>query len=321
MFYPRVNPDGTTFSMRASSNLIHTYPGRSGQSNKNANTQWVAKEVEEIIRTVRTTRPAGMKEIISRSLSKYSKDLQSNQWKSLLLMFKASFDGWLSGCRPVLSLDGYFLKGLVLVPRAQTHIDKMIKCYGQYQPTKQENHFLPPSLVRGAGRPRKQRIHDQDEEKSMARHMSSAGLPPAIPNMREKGSGGLGGGGGRSYRGARQTQDTKSPSPTQNQVSQAQRQSQATQAPRENQASQAQRQSQATQSPRQSQESQAQRQSQATQTQRKTRASAWYSHSHTGLKCAEGTHSDLIGLKCTEGMGKGLTGLKCAEGTHTVKLI
>ncbi|KAF6158858.1 hypothetical protein GIB67_012501, partial [Kingdonia uniflora] len=66
MHNPRVNSDGTTFSMRASSNLIHTCPGRSGQSNKNVNAQRVANKVKETIRVVRTTRPAGVKELISR---------------------------------------------------------------------------------------------------------------------------------------------------------------------------------------------------------------------------------------------------------------
>ncbi|KAF6165845.1 hypothetical protein GIB67_012742, partial [Kingdonia uniflora] len=83
----------------------------SGQSNKNANAQWVAKEVKEIIRTMITTRLADVKELISRSLAKYSKDLQSNQWKSSLVIFKASFDRLLSRCRPVLGLGGCFLKG------------------------------------------------------------------------------------------------------------------------------------------------------------------------------------------------------------------
>ncbi|KAF6145146.1 hypothetical protein GIB67_020337, partial [Kingdonia uniflora] len=140
-------------------------------------------------------------------LAKCSKDLQSIKWKSSLVMFKP------------------------------------------------KNHLLPPPLVRGAGRPRKQRIPYQDEEKrqkrcrkcgsyghnkknckgapaiprprvvrapkrvdtnvSMARHMSSVGLPPAIPNMRGRGSGGIGCGDGRCSRGTRQTQDTKAARPTQ----------------------------------------------------------------------------------------------------------
>ncbi|KAF6158490.1 hypothetical protein GIB67_022087 [Kingdonia uniflora] len=33
------------------------------------------------------------------------------QWTGTMVMFKASYDGWLRGCRPVLGLDGCFLKG------------------------------------------------------------------------------------------------------------------------------------------------------------------------------------------------------------------
>ncbi|KAF6135678.1 hypothetical protein GIB67_028249 [Kingdonia uniflora] len=188
----------------------------SGQSNKNPNAQWVAKEVEETIRTVRTTRPVGVNELILRCYVSYFHKVTSYvQTYNNAIYLVADGSGW----------------------------DK---------PT---SHFLPPLLVRGAGRPRKQRILDPDEEKrqkrcgkcggyghnkktckgapatprprvaraprrvdtnvSLARHMCSAGLPLATPNMRGRGSGGIGGGGERSARGARQTQNTESPRPTQ----------------------------------------------------------------------------------------------------------
>ncbi|KAF6175904.1 hypothetical protein GIB67_003392 [Kingdonia uniflora] len=270
MFYTRVNSDGTTFSMRASSNLIHTCPGRSGQSNKNVNAQWVANEVEETIRAVETTRPTGVKELISR------RRLKAKEWEEA---------------------------GLVLVPRVQTHIDKMIKYYvASYVQTykntiylvvdgsewdKKIIFYLPP-LVRGSGRPRKQRIPDLDEEKrhkrcgkcgdyghnkktckgapvtlrpsvarapkrvdinvSMTRHMSGVGSPPITPNMRGRGSDGIGGGGGRSSRGARQTQDTEAP-----------KSNQASHAPRQTRTS-----TQQVQSPRQTQSRETQSQTQAT---------------------------------------------------------
>ncbi|KAF6170665.1 hypothetical protein GIB67_015617 [Kingdonia uniflora] len=81
--------------------------------------------------------------------------------------------------------------GLVLVPRAQTHIDKMIKCFGQYQdaPT-----TLRPRVAKAPKR--------VDTNVSMTIHISSVDLPPAIPNMRGRGSDGIGGD-GRSSRGAR----------------------------------------------------------------------------------------------------------------------
>ncbi|KAF6147369.1 hypothetical protein GIB67_003267 [Kingdonia uniflora] len=310
----RVNLDGITFSIRNNSNLNHTCPGGSGQSNENVNAQWVAKEVEETIRTVKTTRPTdqnvkkleptswrfsfrhmykNMKkfhretqiEWLVWSAAKAFKQFEKNKRMNQLKLENSSAHDWLlkkpfeHWAKPHFDFTTKRLKakeweeaGLVLVPRAQTYIDKMIKCYGQYQPTNQENHFLPPSLVRGAGRPRKQKIPYPDEEKmqkgcekyggygrnkktckgtpatprprvaraptkvdtsaSIKRHMSSLGLPPAVPNMRGRGSGGIGDSGRRSSSGAR------------------------------------------------------------------------YSHSHTGLKCAESTHSGLTGLKCAKGMGK-----------------
>ncbi|KAF6171023.1 hypothetical protein GIB67_011672 [Kingdonia uniflora] len=53
----------------------------------------------------------GLEMVIDMDLANCSKDLQSNQWKRSLVMFKASFDGWLSGCKLILGLDGCFLKG------------------------------------------------------------------------------------------------------------------------------------------------------------------------------------------------------------------
>ncbi|KAF6149128.1 hypothetical protein GIB67_038361, partial [Kingdonia uniflora] len=163
MFYARRTTDGHTFTLRKSSNLKHTYS--SGAKNRLANVSWVAKQVESVMRRQ-----------------------NAKNWEE---------------------------KGLVLVPRAQTHIDKLKRQYGQYriEGTKkgdgntgqgitgqyvaiaylidihgpmssyvktykdviyhvvdppewgqpQPSYFLPPPLVRGPGRPRKERIHDPDE--------------------------------------------------------------------------------------------------------------------------------------------------------------
>ncbi|KAF6142824.1 hypothetical protein GIB67_002688 [Kingdonia uniflora] len=46
-----------------------------------------------------------------RNIIGYSRDDASLQWTGNMVMFKASYDGWLRGCRPVLGLDGCFLKG------------------------------------------------------------------------------------------------------------------------------------------------------------------------------------------------------------------
>ncbi|KAF6165709.1 hypothetical protein GIB67_012606 [Kingdonia uniflora] len=40
-----------------------------------------------------------------------SRDDATLQWTETMVMFKESYDGWLKGCRPVLGLDGRFLKG------------------------------------------------------------------------------------------------------------------------------------------------------------------------------------------------------------------
>ncbi|KAF6156453.1 hypothetical protein GIB67_001496, partial [Kingdonia uniflora] len=261
----RVNPDGTTFSIRDSSNLFHTCPGRSGQSDKNENAQRVLKEVEETIRIVSTTRPAGVKELISR---RYGADISYytswNAWIICMERIVGSYD------------EGYILQpefvrrlkekeweeaGLVLVPRAQTHIDKMIKCYGQvgYGHNKKTCKGVPATP-----RPRVARAPKMvDTNVNKVKHINSIGLPPVIPNMRGRGSGdggGGGSGGGRSSRGARLTQDTEAPRSTQ--TSQAPRQTRAStqqvQAPRQAQSRQTQSQTQATQGLRKSQSRQSQ---------------------------------------------------------------
>ncbi|KAF6134413.1 hypothetical protein GIB67_038152 [Kingdonia uniflora] len=277
MFYARRTTDGHTFTLRKSSNLKHTCS--SGTKNRLANATWVAKKVESVIRSVRTTTPVGIQELIS---TQFGVDIS----------YYTAWNAWsnLQGedSRPVVGLDGCFLKGkygrvclsaigldgnnglfslgvyfcrqmyknmkkvyrgtdleslvwkagrvykqvekknlldelklenpsthdwlmkepfehwarshfdftakcLVLLPRAQTHIDKLKRQYGQYriEGTKkggcvfiwktykdaiypvvdsseweqpQPPYFLPSPLVRGPGRPRKERIHDPDEK-------------------------------------------------------------------------------------------------------------------------------------------------------------
>ncbi|KAF6140982.1 hypothetical protein GIB67_043228 [Kingdonia uniflora] len=121
-------------------------------------------------------------------------------------------------------------ESLVLVPRAQTHIDKLKIQYGQYriEGTKKggcfvsEHHkvssyvktykdviypkvdssewgqpqppyFLPPPLMRGPGRPRKERIHNPDEKKPHKRcgtcgcfghNKTTCKGPPVVPTPR-----------------------------------------------------------------------------------------------------------------------------------------
>ncbi|KAF6136671.1 hypothetical protein GIB67_016127 [Kingdonia uniflora] len=45
------------------------------------------------------------------SIATCSLDLSTNQWMATCIAYKGSIEGFLQGCRPVLGLDGYFLKG------------------------------------------------------------------------------------------------------------------------------------------------------------------------------------------------------------------
>ncbi|KAF6151405.1 hypothetical protein GIB67_020629 [Kingdonia uniflora] len=85
--------------------------------------------------------------------------------------------------------------GLLIVPRAHTHIGKITKLYSQYkiEGSKKDcwlaiapaNHFSPSPLLRGAGRPRKVRIHDPNEENKQKKVWTHHGLPPATPTVRK----------------------------------------------------------------------------------------------------------------------------------------
>ncbi|KAF6154101.1 hypothetical protein GIB67_008111 [Kingdonia uniflora] len=182
--------DGHIFTLRKASNLKHTCS--CGAKNRLANSTWVAKQVESVMRYVRTTRLAGIQDLISTqfgvnisyytawnawsiykekivglydegyimqpelclqilhsnpwSITTVSKDHDTSQWTGTCVMFKASTNGFLNGCKPVIGLfplGVYFCrrqkakdweeKGLVLVPIAQVHIDKLKRQYGQFR--------------------------------------------------------------------------------------------------------------------------------------------------------------------------------------------
>ncbi|KAF6152565.1 hypothetical protein GIB67_013012 [Kingdonia uniflora] len=63
MFYARRTIDGHTFTLRKNSNLKHTCSSRA--KNRLANASWVAKQVESMMRSVRTTIPVGIQDLIS----------------------------------------------------------------------------------------------------------------------------------------------------------------------------------------------------------------------------------------------------------------
>ncbi|KAF6142539.1 hypothetical protein GIB67_039503 [Kingdonia uniflora] len=155
MFYARRTTDGHTFTLRKSSNLMHTCSSRA--KNRLANATWVAKQVESVMRSVRTTTPVGIQDLIStqfgidisyytawnawsickekivgsydegyimqpelclqilhsnpKSIAVVSKDHNTSQWTGTCVIFKESIEGFLNGSRPVVGLDGCFLKG------------------------------------------------------------------------------------------------------------------------------------------------------------------------------------------------------------------
>ncbi|KAF6158396.1 hypothetical protein GIB67_018293, partial [Kingdonia uniflora] len=56
--------DGHTMELKKTSNLTHTCRSKAVDKNKLAHAGWVAKEVEELIRSVRSTRPCDVQEAI-----------------------------------------------------------------------------------------------------------------------------------------------------------------------------------------------------------------------------------------------------------------
>ncbi|KAF6141213.1 hypothetical protein GIB67_024297 [Kingdonia uniflora] len=118
------NNDGHTMVLRHG-NFQHSYEGRLGAENTLCNAPWVAREVEALDRDVRAMTPKAIKtrvkinfgveisywtawnakQICMKSIVG-SYDHSYNELPSL-----ASLNGFIKGCRPILRLDGCFLKG------------------------------------------------------------------------------------------------------------------------------------------------------------------------------------------------------------------
>ncbi|KAF6169633.1 hypothetical protein GIB67_004025 [Kingdonia uniflora] len=127
-----------------------------------------------------------------------SKDDATLQWTGTMVMFKASYDSWLRGCRPVLGLNGCFLKAkyggvclsiirldgnnvciLVWLRKAswkkycseyhwvstyvKTYVSTIYSVADETIWVKPPMEFRPPSLLRPTGRPRKSRRKGEDE--------------------------------------------------------------------------------------------------------------------------------------------------------------
>ncbi|KAF6134266.1 hypothetical protein GIB67_010065, partial [Kingdonia uniflora] len=196
LFYARIKPDGHTFKLKKSIMLIHTCIGKSKSKNKLAHAEWVANEAENTMRTIRSTKPCDVIELIKvnygidisyytawnawticmerivgsydegyvlqpelcrqilsfnpGSIVRTSKDININQWTGTCIDYKASLDGFVDGCRPILGLDGCFLKGKYgLVPRAVKHIAKMETFYGDYHPEGVVDGYFVVIVVNG----------------------------------------------------------------------------------------------------------------------------------------------------------------------------
>ncbi|KAF6142753.1 hypothetical protein GIB67_018464 [Kingdonia uniflora] len=137
--------------------FIHECSGKNDTLNRNTNTIWVVKEIENLIRDASTTKPIQISDIVHRRfgvrvsyytawnarnmvmekiLGSYDKgyvlcpelyvEIQKSnpgsiatcsredgklKFTDMYISFKAALDGFIKGCRPILGLDGCFLKG------------------------------------------------------------------------------------------------------------------------------------------------------------------------------------------------------------------
>ncbi|KAF6138980.1 hypothetical protein GIB67_010706 [Kingdonia uniflora] len=179
--------------------------GRSGQSNENANAQWVEKDVEEIIGIVRTTKPAGQEaqgKRVERSRCRVNTNTHEcdyHEWKLSGLPCMHDVSAILPYGWPWVKVERP-RKQRIPDPDKEKRQKRCGKCrgYGHNKKTCKGAPTTPKPRVAKTSKMVDTNVH-------MIRHMSSVGLPPAIPNMRGRGSGCIGGAGGRSSIGAGQT--------------------------------------------------------------------------------------------------------------------
>ncbi|KAF6141239.1 hypothetical protein GIB67_024323 [Kingdonia uniflora] len=93
MCYVRKNCDGHTMELKNTSNLTHTCRGKAMDKNKLAHAGWVANEVEQLVRSVRSTRPCDVQEAI---WTKYGVNVSYstiwNAWTICMEMIVGSYD-------------------------------------------------------------------------------------------------------------------------------------------------------------------------------------------------------------------------------------
>ncbi|KAF6172626.1 hypothetical protein GIB67_041949 [Kingdonia uniflora] len=93
--------------------LEHSCEGRLGVENTLCNTPWVTREVEALVRDVRAMTPKAIK---TRMKTKFGVEISYwTAWNARQICMESivgsSLNGFVKGCRPILGLDGCFLKG------------------------------------------------------------------------------------------------------------------------------------------------------------------------------------------------------------------
>ncbi|KAF6175272.1 hypothetical protein GIB67_030490 [Kingdonia uniflora] len=84
--------------------------------NRNTNVIWVSKEIENLIRDARTTKPMEISDIMYkrfrvRVLYYTAWNARNMVMKKIVGSYDKSIEGFTKGCRSILGLDGCFLKG------------------------------------------------------------------------------------------------------------------------------------------------------------------------------------------------------------------
>ncbi|KAF6163651.1 hypothetical protein GIB67_036111 [Kingdonia uniflora] len=112
--------DGHTMTLK-NGHFIHECNGKNVTLNKNANAIWVATEITNLIRDASTTKPMQISDIVYRSfgiqklnpgsIATCNREDGNLKFTDMYISFKAALDGFTKGCRSILGLEGYFLKG------------------------------------------------------------------------------------------------------------------------------------------------------------------------------------------------------------------
>ncbi|KAF6147506.1 hypothetical protein GIB67_014645 [Kingdonia uniflora] len=173
--------NGHTIELKGTINQTHTCRGKVGDKNKLAYAGWVANEVEQLIRSVRSSRPCDVQEAIR---TKYGIDV-------------SYFTAWNAWTICIEKKVGPYDKNYIVKPELTVYcseyntVVKYVATYNLFIPLMIHLNgdmyyfncnlkipgytVLPPSLVRGPGRPKKQRIKDKDKTLGNCRRCGKCG--------------------------------------------------------------------------------------------------------------------------------------------------